>query len=136
MAVVGPIALTVIVGIMDLGIAIWSYNNIAEAAREGARYAQVHGAKYASWRAATAALPVGTAQASGPAANDPNVEAVVRSYALVSQPQLTVVSSWANGNNNPNSPVTVEATYSYSPVLFLRMKALTFHTQTTAYINY
>lgn len=128
MAVVGPLALFLIVGIMDIGLAIFAYNDIAAAAREGGRYAQVHGARYAA--------NAGPPPASGPAANDPYVERVVRGQAFVNQARLTVTSSWPNGDNNPNSPVVVGASYTYSPVLLLGIGTFTMRTQTTFYINY
>jgi Flp pilus assembly protein TadG len=136
MALVGPIALIVIIGIVDIGLAIWSYNNISEAVREGARYAQIHGAKYATWYAGPPTPSAGTPPASGPTANDANVEKVVRSYAFVQPGALTVLSTWPSGNNNPNSPVTVEATYSYSPTLIFQLGTLNLHTKTTVSINY
>ena len=54
----------------------------------------------------------------------------------LNQNNLTVLSSWPNGNNNPNSSVTIDATYSYSPLLFLKLSTLTLHTRTTMIINY
>ncbi len=136
MAIVGPVALLLIIGIMDIGLAVWSYNNISEAVREGARYGQIHGGKYQAWYVGPPAPSAGTPPASGPATNDPNVEKVVRSFAFVNQANLTVLSSWPNGDNNPNSPVTVEAKYSYSPTLIFGLGTLTLHTKTTMYINY
>jgi Flp pilus assembly protein TadG len=136
MAFVAPVALFLIVGIMDVGLAIASYNNIAEASREGGRYAQIHGSKYAVWYAGLSSPGAGTPPASGPTANDANVDKAVRSYANVDPAKLTVYSSWPNGNNNPNSPVTIDAYYSYSPVLFLGLSTLNLHTKTTFYINY
>ncbi|MDB5308375.1 MAG: TadE family protein [Gemmataceae bacterium] len=133
MAIVGPIALILIIGIMDIGLAVWSYNNISEAVREGGRYAQIHGSKYAAW---AATQPAGTTPASGPAANDANVDKVVRSYSFVSQSNLTVTSSWPNGDNHPNSPVTIDATYTYSPTLIFGLGTLTLKTSSTMYINY
>lgn len=136
MAFVGPVALLLILGIMDLGIAVWSYSNITQAAREGGRYAQVHGSQYAAGVAGQPSSAGPVTPASGPTANDPNVDQVVRRYAYVHQNNLTVQSSWPNGDNNPNSPVTVQATYSYSPLLFLKLGTLTMRTQTTMIINY
>lgn len=135
-ALVAPVALILIIGILDIGLAVWSYNNISEAVREGGRYAQIHGSQYATWYAGPPSPPAGTPPASGPVANDPNVEKAVRKYAFVNQAKLTVLSSWPSGDNNPNSPVTVEAKYSYSPTLFFALGTLTLHTQSTVYINY
>jgi Flp pilus assembly protein TadG len=128
MAIVGPVALIFILGIMDIGLAIFAYNNITEATREGGRYAQIHGAKYG----ANATTP----PASGPTANDAYVEQVVRSFASVDSTKLTVTSSWPNADNKPNSPVVVQASYSYSPVLLLGISTFSMQTRTTFYINY
>ena len=37
------LTLTILFGIMEFGRAAWSYNTVAHAAREGARFAMVHG---------------------------------------------------------------------------------------------
>src|SRR6187402_3204985 len=42
-AVVLPVFLLLVFGIIDLGRVIWGLDNVANAAREGARYASVHG---------------------------------------------------------------------------------------------
>ncbi len=42
-ALVLPVFLLMVFGIIDLGRVIWAYDNLANAAREGARYASVHG---------------------------------------------------------------------------------------------
>lgn len=126
MAIVGPLCLFTIIGILDIGLAVWSHNNLSHATREGARYAQVHGAQYA----------VSSPGASGPTANDPNVEKVVRANSFVHQNNLTVSSSWPDGTNNSNSPVNVQATYTYSPILSFGLGRLTLQSTVTMYINY
>lgn len=42
-ALVIPIFLSLLMGIADLGRVVWAYNSVASAAREGARFAIVHG---------------------------------------------------------------------------------------------
>ena len=42
-ALVLPIFLAILIGMVDIGRAVWANNAIANAAREGARYATVHG---------------------------------------------------------------------------------------------
>ncbi len=42
-ALVIPIFLSLLMGIADLGRVVWAYNSLASAAREGARFAIVHG---------------------------------------------------------------------------------------------
>jgi TadE-like protein len=39
-----PVFLLMVFAIIDMGRVIWAYDNLASAAREGARYASVHGA--------------------------------------------------------------------------------------------
>ena len=100
MALIGSLVLLLIVGILDLGIAVYSCISIAESARAGARYAAVHGSK--------ATLNC------GPTANDSNVEALVRSHAAgLMKSRLTVNSSWPEGGNTPGSRVNVSTYYDY-----------------------
>jgi Flp pilus assembly protein TadG len=100
MAVVGPLVFIVLLGMLDLGVAVYSYSTLAEAVRAGTRYAAVRGSKSTS--------PV------GPAANNASVEGTVRSYAPgVVAANLTVNSTWPDGNNSPGSRITVSATYNY-----------------------
>jgi TadE-like protein len=42
-ALVLPLFLLMLFGIVDIGRAIWAYDDVSNAAREGARYASVHG---------------------------------------------------------------------------------------------
>jgi Flp pilus assembly protein TadG len=100
-ALIAPLVLILLVGAMDLGIAVYTNNTLAEAVRAGTRYAAVHGLKSPS--------PV------GPGSNNADVEAIVRQYAPGTQPaQLEVQSVWPDGNNSPGSRVTVSATYNYN----------------------
>lgn len=50
-----PVFLVMLMGVIDVGRAIWAQNSLAAAAREGARFAIVHGGS------ATTACPVGPA---------------------------------------------------------------------------
>lgn len=118
MAIVGPIALLFLIGILDVGLAVWSYNVTAAAAREGARYAVVHGSK--------------SPKPAGPKANDPDVEAVVRKYTFnLAQNNIQVTSTWPDGNDGPNHQVTVGVTYTFKPAAFLQLKTLSLQSSTT-----
>jgi len=44
-ALVVPIFMVILIGMVDLGRAIWANNSVANAARESARFASVHGGK-------------------------------------------------------------------------------------------
>jgi TadE-like protein len=59
-ALVLPIFLAILVGMVDIGRAVWANNAIANAAREGARYAAVHGGSKENQ------CPVGPPVTSGP----------------------------------------------------------------------
>jgi Flp pilus assembly protein TadG len=104
MALVAPAVLLLLFGMIDLGIAVYAYNTLAEAVRAGTRYAAVHGGR--------ATTPV------GPVADDKQIERVVRSYApgFVAS-RLRVSSSWPDGDNDPNSHITVSASYDYTPAV-------------------
>lgn len=100
MAIVGPLVLMMLLGLVDLGISVYAYNTLAESVRAGARYASVHGSK--------ASTQV------GPSADNSTVDQVVRSYAPgIVASELTVNSSWPDGNNSAGSRVTVSATCNH-----------------------
>jgi hypothetical protein len=67
-AFVAPIFFLMLFAIIDFGRYVYYVQILNNAAREGARYAIVHGAN--------------SFQPSGPTANDPKVAAVVQNYAI------------------------------------------------------
>jgi len=96
-ALVGPLAFLLIFAIIAMGLAVWTYNNLSEAVREGGRYATVHGS-----------------QSSKPIAlnNDTDVIATVKNYCFVMDPSnLTVTSSCPD--NHAGTLVTVKVSYPY-----------------------
>lgn len=64
-ALVLPIFLLVVFGMIDVGRVVWATDNITNAAREGARFASIHGGSVIS------ACPVGPNLAGTPAATCP-----------------------------------------------------------------
>jgi Flp pilus assembly protein TadG len=101
LALVLPIILLLILGMVDFALVMYAYGTVSEAARTGARYAIVHGS--------AAGTPV------GPTANNATVAGVVKANVpALDTSQVTVASSWGNGNNDPGSPVTVTVTYNCS----------------------
>jgi Flp pilus assembly protein TadG len=100
-AIVAPLVLILLLAMMDLGLAVFANNTLAEAARAGTRYATVHGLRAVS--------------PAGPSSDNANVEAAVRDYSPGILPaRLVVHSSWPDGNNAPGSRVTVTVTYTYN----------------------
>jgi Flp pilus assembly protein TadG len=99
LALVLPIILLLIVGMIDFALVMYAYGTVSEAARTGARYAIVHGSAAGSH--------------AGPTANDATVAGVVKANVpSLDVSRLTVTSSWGSGSNDPGCPVTVTATYS------------------------
>lgn len=96
-ALVLLIAMTILLGIMEFGRAVWIYGTIAHAAREGTRFAIVRGAE--------SAAPADTAA----------VRAYVQARAGFGT-ATQVTTSW-QPDNKPGSVVQVMAQYNYQPVL-------------------
>lgn len=99
-----PVMLLVVTGLLDVARAVWQENTLAYAAREGTRYAIVHGS------AATSPVPYCSATCS-PAA----VLGAVQN-AAVGVPSVTVEVSYPDGNNDRNSRVSVNATAPFAPL--------------------
>ena len=102
------IVIFVIFGIIEISTAVYALNVLGDAAREGVRYAIVHGS--------------GNTNCSGgvsPSGCDPtgtNVSAVVQDYAKYSlhdTSSMTVNVSYVDGNNDPQSLVKVDVSYPY-----------------------
>jgi hypothetical protein len=127
-ALVFPLFLLVVLLIVDVARAIFVYAVISDAAREGARYAIVHGTLAASDNP-----PV-----SGPGTGDPDGTVYVvpqsRSVAVgIDQSVLNVGVCWGFGCQVPancgagtntavspvaNVPVTVRTCYAFRPITF------------------
>jgi hypothetical protein len=86
-----PIVLLIITGLFDVGRAVWQENTLAYAAREGTRYAIVHGSSY----------PVESERAySG---NTAGVAQVVRNAAVGVGGTITVVAKWPTRETSPGA---------------------------------
>ena len=75
-----PVMLLIVTGLFDLARAVWQENTLAYAAREGTRYAIVHGS--------TSNAPVGPVSP-----NDPTIAGVVRASAVGVQ-NIAVTTTW------------------------------------------
>ena len=99
--------------IFEFCMMIYTYSVLSNAAREGVRYAIVHGANSAS------------CSGPGSACSDPsgaNVTASVRSYARLTFHDIkgmTVTPSWPDGTATPSSRVVVTIDYPYIAYLAL-----------------
>lgn len=99
--------LVLVLGLCDLGRAVFAYNAVTHCAREGVRFAVVHGAD--------SAVPV------GPSVNYAALTDFVRSRAQGMPSDLvTVAATWTNAPSAPvngrGGTVTVRVTYNFQPV--------------------
>ena len=93
------ILLAMVFGILAVGTAVYSYNFVADAAREGARYAMVRGSG---------------CKVTGCPATNASIQSYVKGlgYPGINPGNLTVASTWAP-NNSSGSVVTVTVTYNF-----------------------
>ena len=133
-AFVGIIFFILVFGAMDVGRAVWNYNTLAQATREGARFAVVHGDRC-------------DAAAGCSAADLAAVEAVVvENAAGLNSSQVTVEVDWvcrtglASDCNNVWDHVTVTSEYDYAPIPFfaglLSLPSVTMTSTSTMEIHY
>ena len=109
-ALVLPLLLLLIVGLFDVGRAVWLSNTLATAVREGTRYGVVHGALSGS--------PTGPGSATyTPPDTDTAITATVRNHAIGVPSTLTVKSTWPDGNANRGSRIVVSASFPFTPIL-------------------
>jgi Flp pilus assembly protein TadG len=127
-AVILPVLFLLVIGMVVLGPGVFRYQQVATLAREGARYASVHGAQYAAERSAiskTKILPADYAEIY-------NNAILPRAVGLDADSIVFDSSSviWPNGKSpiiaNPNSTppgaplvttVSVTVKYNWVPVV-------------------
>lgn len=140
-AIVGPIALLLLIGFAVLTMGVYRYQEVAYLARVGARYASTHGAQYR----ADNRLPDGTMTTW---TQDIRENAVLPQCSALDPTDLTVNASWSNGDNVANAAdwttsstttvpnaVTVTVTYRWLPEAFLR-KSYTLTSSATMPMSY
>jgi Flp pilus assembly protein TadG len=112
-AVAAGFMFTMLIGLMKVCLAIYTYHYVAEAAREGSRYAMVRGSSCSGFSSAC------------PATSD-NVQTYVRGlgYPGITSSLMTVTTTWATypaGKpctpsatcNNPSDVVMVQTSYAF-----------------------
>ena len=85
--------ITMVAGVFEVGRAIWTYNSLMHAAKQGARYAMVHGERN----------PIG--------AGDLTVKQYVEKQ-VVGIAQVTPAVVYEDANKKPGTKVTVSATHT------------------------
>lgn len=148
-ALVFPVLAVLIFGIIDFGRAIFIYSVVQDAAREGARYAIVHGSQSQSIDGLCASGPGASCDPSGA-----NVAARSRQYSYGLDPsQLTTGACWGFGctvssdctsatntaaTNAPLIPVTVASCYGFNTIIgsLLPIGRIPLRAQATLVINH
>lgn len=116
------VLLTMIFGILLISLALYTYNFIADAAREGTRYAMVRGSTCQGF-------------ASACPATASNVQTYVKGLGFpgIDPAAMTVTTTWPVGNSNiPGNPVRVTVQYNFPlaiPFLTARTLNLTSSSQ-------
>jgi Flp pilus assembly protein TadG len=117
-----PLMLLIITGLFDVARAVWQENTLAYAAREGTRYAIVHGSNGSP--AADPTDPTNATCSPGDIVICTNIPNVVR-QAAIGVPNVTVVVTYpqAYAGVSPaiqcadrNCPVSVEASAPFVPL--------------------
>ena len=128
-ALSATILLTLVFGVMIMSLALYSFHFIAEAAREGTRYAIVRGSSCSSYGKFTSTCPVTTSA---------QVQTYVRSLGLpgINPNNMTVTTTWPTTGstcspsllpcNNPGNLVHVTVSYQLPlSIPFLSARTLT-----------
>jgi Flp pilus assembly protein TadG len=104
-AVVYPVTMLLLIGTLVLGIAVFRYSQLQALAREGARYASVHGPTYASENPqASIASPL-------------DIQKHVLTPMAAGLDGLSCTVTWNPSPPTTSSPstVTVQVTYAWTP---------------------
>jgi Flp pilus assembly protein TadG len=118
-ALVLPVFLSMVLGIMDMGRLMWTQNTLAQAAKKSARFAIVHGSTSAS--PATAA----------------DITAAVEQHLAGLSGAPTVNVAWIP-DNAPGSLVTVQVTYpfQFAALGFLDLTPLTIDSSASMLVSH
>lgn len=112
-ALVVTVILTLVLGMLDLGVGVLRNNILSEAARHGARQAAVHGKladKLGKWGTTAIDQP---ASASGV----PIVDAVRPLLVGMDLNETRISVTWIDGGNDPEQRVRVTVTSPYRPMM-------------------
>jgi len=124
-----------VVAIFELAIFIYTYSVLADAAKEGVRYAIVHGTNSSASSGPSSGTATSPPCTSANATTGSSVSAVigqVRNFAGLSfhnnsssNTNLNIYVCYLDGDNKLNSQVEVAVSYAYQPVFGLRWPTVT-----------
>jgi Flp pilus assembly protein TadG len=125
-AVVYPVTMLLLIGTVVLGIAVFRYAQVQSLAREGARYASVHGPTYASEQNASYAT-------------NATVLSYIESLAVGMQSSdLSCTVTWAPNPPTTSTPsiVTVQLSYSWVPEAYFKKQAVSLTASSSMPVTY
>jgi hypothetical protein len=114
--------LLLIVGITEMIVLIYTYSVLADASKEGVRYAIVHGCGFSSGTCSGTCTPACTDTAGD------NVRTYVRNFlgaSLHDASAMTVSISYPDGSSAATSRVRVTVSYPYQPIFGLGWPTVT-----------
>lgn len=127
-ALIALTLMTVLFGILVFGLAVYDYNLVSDAARDGVRYAIVHGA-CPQWGAAACA-------STNPPATDTDIQNYVAANAPgLNTSDLSVSTTWTP-DNNVGSVVKVKVTYNFQPLFPMSNTTLALSSSSQMVISY
>jgi Flp pilus assembly protein TadG len=106
-AVIFPVVFLLLLGTIVAGLGVFRYQEIAALAREGARYASVHGARYEFDTGKLAATP-----------SDVYEQAIRPKAVALDQTKLKYSVTWSP-DNRQGGTVTVQVDYFWIPEAYL-----------------
>jgi Flp pilus assembly protein TadG len=123
-ALVVVFLVVLLVSILEMTMFIYTYSALTNAAKEGVRYAIVHGAS------AGTVIPSPVTSLSTPCATPATgtVLSTVQTYAALSLHNTSTMSinaCYPDGDNKPGSAVQVRVSYPYQPIFGLRWASVT-----------
>jgi Flp pilus assembly protein TadG len=119
-AVIAPIFFLILFAIIDFGRYVYYVQVLNNAAREGTRYAIVHGANAAPLKCPTGPMPTGVTNPCPDDAAGNAVKQVVRNFAvgvIGDDTILVITPSWPDGDNAREHTVSVNVTYQFHSVI-------------------
>jgi len=130
-SLVGIVFFMIVLGMIDAVRMVWNYNALAQATREGTRYAIVHGAQ------STDPSGPGSSYYTAPD-TDTEVTAAVEQFAGgLDTSELAVQAEWIDGSNETGERVKVTSSYQIQPLFgFVGGLSFTMTSSSTMKITY
>jgi hypothetical protein len=104
---------SLLLGAIDMGVAIMRMHIVSEAARQGARKAIVHGGTPGNLLGAWGP----TAFSGNGNSSDPKVASNSAYFTGLDPSQVTINLTWPDGNNNVESRVTYQVSTTWTPMI-------------------